>query len=93
MNKVEITNNIFKIADMWHLTDYVADDEIEEGFLYTLQYLINYEADEIENLIEGLRNECENAIENGWQNVDRYKPAFDLYDAVMVELEELLQEC
>lgn len=93
MNKVELTNSIFRIADMWHLDDYVADDEIEQGFLYTLQYLMNYEADEIENLMDGLRNECENAIENGWNQMDSYKPSFDLYDQVMVELEDLLSEC
>lgn len=93
MNKIELTNSIFKIADIWHIDDYVPVDEIEQGFLYTLEFLINYEGDEIESLMEGLRAECENALENGWQNIDRYKPGFDLYDQVMVELESILQEC
>lgn len=93
MNKVEITNNIFKIADMWHLTDYEPDEEIEDAFLRTLQALVNYEADEIENLIEGLRTECENAIENEADDVDTHKAALDVYDQVMIALYELLEEC
>lgn len=93
MNKVELTNKIFQIADMWHLNDYVPDSDFEDAFFRTLQSLMNYEYDEVENIIECLKTECENAIENEWDHVDSYKPTFDLYDTVMTELYELLEEC
>lgn len=93
MNKIEITNSIFKIVDMWHVTDYDPVEETEEGFLYTLQALINYDGDEIEGIIESLKEHYEDAIDNDWQNDENYKPAFELYDQVMIELYELLKEC
>ena len=93
MNKIELANAIQKIAEGFHLTDWESEDDLEKAFRETIDILCDYDEKGIMSIIDGLKNEYQAAVDEGWNEDPEYDETFTLCALVIADLYELLEDC